>query len=472
MGFDIDEVLAHDKLLNPDSSSGKQGFDVDKVLNDDASLRNSPNTKPGIYDRMNNSAPMRFAAPVLDPMVKFGKGAIALTDKTAGNIMSGLSQMGTSSSPVKAGAISGFQDAISPALVGAQSLVEGTMPKDRIGAALTLAQVGAEPAAAGIKAATEAATPAAKSVAQGLYKILPNIYPSTAKYLTNNWNAVMNAPKLKAAKDFYSAAAGGLKHWSESVAERFGTLTPSSKINEVIEEGQKYLQGDKGVEMNPQKALDFIQSVNLKQRSVMAEVKDSTLRSQMVDEFASMKDKMYDFLEKNGKPALREAGRILRNAFVKDEVTNLLPVNKGGDRNVLRGVGAGYKILEGGGQILEGQPIKGAINMGIGTMFSPKMFTGVANNIVKAAEMAGSPEGISGALGLTNAAKNASNSNALTSNGPSQMQDALASRPQEKKTLLAMLGKYEKLNKLRPGGWSDAREGDPTRQWPGGINAQ
>ena len=333
---------------------------------------------------------MSRAGIVLEPIAQGGRAISRGVGDYTGDFVSKQQEF-------RAQKMRGKDPGHNPIAIGAGALAQTATdliaPQDQFGAAM----LAAGPAAKGLgKAGSWAvgkATPLAQEGAEWLYKVGPNIYPRAAKYILQNFDDVMKAPSVKEATETYSKATGGLKHWAESMKDRFGTMRPSEYVKQhtdnVILELETLPAGQKP-NLSPQDALDAIQSINIQERSVLSEIKNKTLRKQKVDEFGAIKDKLYSVLESGGLK-VREAAKNLRNAYAREEATSLFPSNKAGDKNVLRGLGAVGDAQLAAGLAYMGHPVAAAGAASMIPLVSPKAVSAGFRNVKKAGDIAGSP---------------------------------------------------------------------------------
>lgn len=196
--------------------------------------------------------------------------------------------------------------------------------------------------------------------------------------------SVFQAPTVKAANEAYGAAAGPLKGAARSLRDQTGkVLLGEADWSEAINRPGRILAGTeldasgKVVSMDPQTALEGVQSIN---RFTRNKANTAKLDKEQFGELLKLKDQLITFLERNGTPGMRAAATVLRKAHVKENLSTILPQNKFGGNDALRGMEAGAELSAAAALALSGNPLAAIPPALYGLTASPALLGGAIRN--------------------------------------------------------------------------------------------
>lgn len=228
------------------------------------------------------------------------------------------------------------------------------------------------------------------------------VSPRMAQYAIDHPGVMDSGPSVEEATKAYQEAVGGLKGKAQSIGQRLNkTLVDEGDYTDAINRAGRMMngtlvEGGKPVIANPQDALEGVQTIN---QAMKDKIYTSKLSPEKMGPVMELKDKLLDYLENNGTPGIRKAGKDLYEAHIRDAFSDWLPRNKYGSTDSLKTTAGGLALAGAGGMALHGNPA--AIPLAAGAaMASPKVMGGVLRNVAalpRAASM------------LTNAAVPASN---------------------------------------------------------------
>lgn len=309
---------------------------------------------------------------------------------------------------------------VAPAAVPA-TLAEAAIPQNRLAAGLTLlgplakgagtAKGVIQDALASRAASTEASEAAAMAklgipttASESASAVPKNSKPGTlaqliqgragrsislgeAQYALDNPKVLTDAQSIPDANKAYAEAAPGLVGKVQSLAKRLNvTAVGPSDYTEAIDRAGRLLNGtpipsDKATELTAQDALEGVQTINKAMRDKRFTM---SMPEDQVRTFMELKDGLMGFLQENGAPGLRAAGKNLFEAHVKDSFSSWAPKNKFGSTDALRtmtGMGqmGGAAALAAAGHPLAALPI--AANA---ALTSPRVIGGLIKNAAAA----------------------------------------------------------------------------------------
>lgn len=135
--------------------------------------------------------------------------------------------------------------------------------------------------------------------------------------------------------------------------------------------------GPSPVKMDPQTALEGVQSIN---RFMRNKVNTAKLDPEQIGELLAQKEQLTQFLEQNGTPGMRAAAKVLRKAHVSENLGRIAPVNKSGGTDVLRSMVAAGEGATAASHALSGNVI-GAVPYAFDAVAaSPAMLGGAIRN--------------------------------------------------------------------------------------------
>jgi hypothetical protein len=196
--------------------------------------------------------------------------------------------------------------------------------------------------------------------------------------------SVFEAASVSEANKAYGTAAGPLQSAARSLRTQTGkVLLGEGDWAEAINRPGRILAGTElaadgsAVKMDPQTALESVQSIN---RFMRNKVNTSKLDAEQVGELLKQKDALLTFLESNGTTGMREAAMGLRKAHVRENLSRIMPQNKFGGTDALRTMGAGTTMAGAGALALAGHPLA-AIPLAIESLTaSPAVWGGAIRN--------------------------------------------------------------------------------------------
>lgn len=217
---------------------------------------------------------------------------------------------------------------------------------------------------------------------------------------------VFSSPTVQAANESYGNAAGTLKSAAKSLREQTGkVLLGESDWAEAINKPGRILAGTEldsagnAVKMDPQTALEGIQSVN---RFMRNKANTAKLDAEQIGELLKQKDQLLTFLENNGTTGMRDAALTLRKAHVNENLSRIMPQNKWGGTDALRTMGAGATAAGAASLALAGHPIA-AIPLALEAITSSPAAWGAA---IRSYHSVSNPAVIGAAGSAINAAQN------------------------------------------------------------------
>lgn len=244
----------------------------------------------------------------------------------------------------------------------------GTMPQnipiDEMGRPLGTA------AAASAEAASKIARNKPGAIAQLITaragKSNGKLTPQMVQDALDNPKILDEAPSLEEAASGYKEAIGGLKGKTQALSERLNkTVIRPGDYDGAIDRAGRILNGtplkDEPAKLNPQEALTGLQSINQAMRD---RAYTQGMHPDQQKEVLKVKEGLLDFLQNNGTPKIREAGRKLYEAHIKDAFSSWLPQNKFGSPDAMRTTWMSGEAASGLGSMLGGaamgHPIAGA----------------------------------------------------------------------------------------------------------------
>ena len=185
-----------------------------------------------------------------------------------------------------------------------------------------------------------------------------------------DWNEAINRPgRILAGTEMTDAAAQA----PEAVSE-------SDKLNRSMGLPPPAPGGPSGqvpVKMDPQTALEGVQSIN---RFMRNKVNTAKLDPEQIGELLAQKEQLTQFLEQNGTPGMRAAAKVLRKAHVSENLGRIAPVNKSGGTDVLRSMVAAGEGATAASHALSGN-VLGAVPYAFDAVAaSPAMLGGAIRN--------------------------------------------------------------------------------------------
>lgn len=162
--------------------------------------------------------------------------------------------------------------------------------------------------------------------------------PQMAQYAINNPKVLDEAPSLEKATAGYKEAIGGLKGKTQALSERLNkTVIRPGDYDGAIDRAGRILSGtplkDEPTKLDPQEALTGLQSINQAMRD---RAYTQGMHPDQQAAILKVKEGLLDFLQNNGSPKIRSAGKQLYEAHIKDAFSSWLPQNKFGSPDALR----------------------------------------------------------------------------------------------------------------------------------------
>lgn len=195
---------------------------------------------------------------------------------------------------------------------------------------------------------------------------------------------IMYGPSVEKETAVYVKTLGGLKGKVESLSGRLNaTIVDPADYKEAINKAGRLLnktplESDIEKKLSPQIALDGVQSINKLLRDKMY---TSSLGKDAIRNIMTVKDGLMEFLENNGSPNLRKAASNLRDAYIRESMSNWMPKNKFGSNDTLRAMAMAGEVGSAAKTMLMGHPLAALPIAGAAAYMSPKIIGSAVRNI-------------------------------------------------------------------------------------------
>lgn len=217
-----------------------------------------------------------------------------------------------------------------------------------------------------------------------------------AQYALDHPNVLSEAQSIPEANKAYSEAAPGLMGKVQSLAKRLNvTAVGPGDYNEAINRAGRLLNGtpipsDGATSLTAQDALEGVQTINKAMRDKRFTM---ALPEEQVRMFMELKDGLMGFLQENGAPGLRAAGKNLFEAHVKDSFSSWAPKNKFGSTDALRTMAGMGQMGTAAALTAAGHPLVALPIAANAALTSPRVIGGLIQNAAAApgAIAAGAP---------------------------------------------------------------------------------
>lgn len=307
---------------------------------------------------------------------------------------------------------------VAPAAVPA-TLAEATIPQNRLAAGLILLGplakgLGMAKGAIGESMATRAAATEAAGAADAAKMGIPTVpdaaiaarssKPGTiaqliqgragrsmslgeAQYALDNPKVLTDAKSIAEAGKDYADATPDLVGKVQSLAKRLNvTAIGPGDYNEAINRAGRLLNGtpipsDGATSLTAQDALEGVQTINKAMRDKRFTM---ALPEDQVRTFMELKDGLMGFLQENGAPGLRAAGKNLFEAHVKDAFSSWVPKNKFGSTDALRTMTGMGQLGTAAALTAAGHPLVALPIAANAALTSPRVLGGLIKNAAAA----------------------------------------------------------------------------------------
>lgn len=177
--------------------------------------------------------------------------------------------------------------------------------------------------------------------------------------------SIFQAPSVQDAGKAYQSSLGEVKNATQSLSNKLNkTILSEGDYTDAINRAGRILSGTETatnaagelvpVEMDPQTALESVQSIN---RFIRNKSFTSKLDKGQMGEILNLKSDLMAYMENNGLPGVREAATNFRKASINENLSKILPQNKFGGNDALRTMGSGAELATAAGFALTGNPL-------------------------------------------------------------------------------------------------------------------
>ena len=200
--------------------------------------------------------------------------------------------------------------------------------------------------------------------------------------------SVFSAPSVQEANAGYGRTVGPVQGATQSLGSKLDkTILAEGDYVEAINRSGRIMNGTEmvadatgnqvPVQMDPQSALEGIQSIN---RFLKNKAFTQKLDQPQLAEIYQLKDGLMTWMESNGTPGMREAAGLVRKAHVRENLSGIIPQNKYGGNDALRTMWAGSEMASAGALALSGHPLAAIPVAGWAATASPALWGGGIRN--------------------------------------------------------------------------------------------